>query len=93
MKVGRHPVFGPRPFGRHKERPDISVIGSHGGSDLFDITFWHPLSPARVRDGMENAMKLLKQAWDEKIRRFGKVLPESATALKLFPTLLSTLGG
>ena len=38
-------------------------------------------------------MNLLKKAWDEKIRRFGRVLHESAAAVKLFPMPLSTLGG
>ena len=93
ITTARHPVVEPRPFGRHKERPDISALGSHGGSDMFDITFSHPLSPARVRDGMENALNLLKKAWDEKIRRFGTVLHESATAAKLLLMPLSTLGG
>ena len=60
---------------------------------MFDIGFCHPRSPARVRDGMENAMNLLKKAWDEKIRRFGRILHESATAVKLFPMPLSTRGG
>ena len=60
---------------------------------MFDITFCHPISPARVRDGMENALNLLRKAWDEKIRRFGRVLRESATAVKLFPMPLSTVGG
>ena len=59
---------------------------------MFNITFCHPLSPARVRDGMENALNLLNKAWDEKITRFGRVLHESATALKPFPMPLSTLG-
>ena len=62
IKVARHPVVEPRPSGRHKERPDISALGSHSGSDMFDITFFHPLSPARVRDDMENAQNLLKMA-------------------------------
>ena len=93
IKAARHPVVEPRPFGRHKERPDISVLGSHGGTDMFDITFYHPLSPARVQDGMENALNLLKKAWNEKTRIFGRVLHESATTVKLFPMLLSTLGG
>ena len=38
-------------------------------------------------------MNLLKKAWDEKIRRFGRILHESATAVKLFPMPLSTRGG
>ena len=42
---------------------------------------------------MENALNLLKKASDEKIRRFGRVLQESATAAQLFPMPLSTLGG
>ena len=93
IKAARHPVVEPRPFGRHKERPDISALGSHGGSDMFDITFCHPLFPARVRDDMKNALNLLKKTWDGKLRRFGRVLHESATAVKLLPMPLSTLGG
>ena len=60
---------------------------------MFNITFCHPLSPAGVRDRMENALNPLKNAWDEKLRRFGGVLHESVTAVKLFPMPLSTLGG
>ena len=92
IKAARHPVVAPRSFGRHKERPDISPLEGHGGSDMLDLTFCHPLSPARVRNGRENAPNLLKKAWDEKIRRFGRVLRESTTAVKLFPTPLLTLG-
>ena len=88
-KVVRHPVLEPRPFGRHKERPDISALGSNRGSDMFDITICHPLSPARIRDGFENPLTLLKNAWDEKIRRFRRVLH----SVKLFPMPISTLGG
>ena len=60
---------------------------------MFDITFRHPLSPARLREGMENALNLLMKAWDEKTRIFGRVLHESATGVKLFAMPLSTLGG
>ena len=84
IKAARHAVVEPRPFGRHNERPDISALGSHGGSDMFDITFCNPLSPARVRDGMENVLNLLKKAWGQKIRRFCRVLHGSATAMTLF---------
>ena len=41
---------------------------------MFDLTICHPLSPARIWDGMDNALSLLKKAWDEKARRFGRVL-------------------
>ena len=92
-KAARHPVLEPRPFGRHKERPDISALGSRGGSDMFDITICRPLSPARIRDGLGNPLTLLKNAWDEKIRRFRTVHHASATAAKLFPMPISTLGG
>ena len=92
-KAARHPVLEPRPFGRHKERPDISVLGSHGGSDMFDITICHPLSPPRIRDGLENPLTPLKNSWDEKIRRIRRVLHASATAPNLFPMPISTLGG
>ena len=91
INVGR-PGVDPRPFGRHTERPDISALGSHSGSHIFNITFCHPLSPARVRDGMENTLNLLKKTWDVNIRRFGRVLHDSGTAMKPLPMPLSTLG-
>ena len=37
-------------------------------------------------------MTLLKNAWDEKIRRFGIVLHASATAVNPFPMPISTCG-
>ena len=46
IKSARHPVLEPRPFGRHKELPNISPLDSHGGSDTFDIIICHPSSPA-----------------------------------------------
>ena len=85
IKAARYPVVEPRPFGRHKERPYISALGCYCRSDMFYITFCNPLSPARVWDGVENALNLLEKAWAEKIRRFGRVLHESATAVMLFP--------
>ena len=42
---------------------------------------------------MENPFTLLKNAWDEKIRRFRSVLHASATDAKPFPKPISTLGG
>ena len=41
---------------------------------------------------MENAPNLHQKAWDEKIRRFGRVLRESAMAVKQFLMPLPTLG-
>ena len=60
---------------------------------MFGITFCNPISPARVRDGTENALNLLKKAWDEIIRIFGRVVHESATAVKLLPMPLPAVGG
>ena len=61
IKAATHPVFEHCPFGLHKERADIRALGSRGGSDMFDTIFCHPLSPARVRDGMEHEMNLLEK--------------------------------
>ena len=91
-KAATHPVLEPRPFGRHKQRPDISALGSHGDSEIFDITICHPLSFARIRDGLENPLNLLKNACDDKISRFRRVLHASATATKLSPVPISSLG-
>ena len=51
------------------------------------------LSPARIRDGLENSLTLLKNAWDENIRRFRRAPHASTTAAKLFPIPISTVGG
>ena len=63
---------------------------------MFDITTCHPLSPAlsptRIQNGSDNALSLLKKAWDKKVRRFGRVLHESVTSVKLFPMPLPSLG-
>ena len=60
---------------------------------MFEITICHPLYPARIRDGLENPLSLLKNTWDETIRRFRRFLHASATAAKLFSMPISTLGG
>ena len=73
-KAARHPVLKPRPVGRHRERPDIRAISSHGGSDLFDITFCHPLTPARIRDSVQTPLRILKAVFSEFFKvskRFG----------------------
>ena len=41
---GEYPGLGPRQFGLHTERPDISAFGSQGGSDMFDTTNFHPVA-------------------------------------------------
>ena len=93
LKSTRHPwpVLRSQPFGTHKERKDIGALGSHGGSDIFDITVCHSLIPARIRDGLEYPLTQLNNAWDEKIRTFRRVL--HATVVKLFPMPISNLGG
>ena len=48
-KAARHLVLEQRPFGRYVERPNISTLGSHGGSDMFDITIFHTLSGSNSR--------------------------------------------
>ena len=60
---------------------------------MFYITICHPPSPAQIQDGLENPLTLLKNEWDEKIRRFRRVLHASAIAVKLFPMQISTFGG
>ena len=92
-KAARRPVLGPRPFGRHRDRPDIRAVGSHEGSDMLDVPICHPLSLARIRDGMGNPLSLLNNALDEKIRRFRRVLYASAIAVRMLHIPISTLRG
>ena len=60
---------------------------------MFDINISNPLWPARIRDGMDNALSLFKKAWNEKVRWLERVPHESATSVKLFPMPLSSHGG
>ena len=92
-KAAHHPVLEPRPLGRHRERPDIRAISRHDGSDLFDITFCHPLTPARIRDTIQNPLSILKAAWSTKSARYASVLEAYGTTVYLIPVPISTLGG
>ena len=89
-KAARHPVLEPRPLGRHRERPDICAISSHGGSDLFDITLCHPLTPARIRDSVQNPLNILKAAWSAKFARYASVLEAYGPKVHLIPVPIST---
>lgn len=42
---------------------------------------------------MENVLNLLRKTWDEKFRRFGRVLHEFDTSVTLFRMTLPNLGG
>ena len=92
-KAALHPVLERRPLGRNRERPNIRAISSHGGSDLFDITFCHPLTPARIRDSVQNPLSILKAAWSAKSARQASVLETYVTTVHLSPVPISTLGG
>ena len=46
-----------------------------------------------MRTSFSDIINLAENAWDEKIRRFRKVLHASATAVRQFPMPISTLGG
>ena len=59
-RAARHPVLEPRPLGQHRVRPEIRAISSNGDSELFDISFCHPLTPARIRDSVQNPLSILK---------------------------------
>ena len=92
-KAALHSVLEPRPLGRHRERPDIRAISSHGGSALFDITFCHPLTPARIWDSVQNPLSIVKAAWSAKFARYASVLETYGTTVHLIPGANSTLGG
>ena len=91
--AARHHDLEPRPLGRHRERPDIRAISSHGGSDLFGITFCHPLTPAKIRDSVQNPLSILKAAWSTNFSKYSSVLETDGTTVHLIPVPISILGG
>ena len=67
-------------------------ISRHGGSDLFDITFCHPLTPTRIRDSVQNPLSILKAAWSAKFAGYASVLATYGTTVHLILVPISTLG-
>ena len=57
----RHPLLEPRR--PHCKRPDIYDRSSHGGPDLLDIMLCCPLTPAKIRDPVQNPLDIFKTAW------------------------------
>ena len=92
-KAARHPIVEERPFGRHRERPDIRALGRTGGTDPFDVTICHPLSQARIRDAVQNPLNILKAAWAGKVSRYAAMVHEAGKSVQLFPVPISTRGG
>ena len=93
-KAARHPVVDERPLGRVPGKDLISAcLGVACGTELFDDTICHPLSPARIRDVVENPLNLLKAAWSAKVSRYASVLQAAGTGFNLLTVPLTTLGG
>ena len=92
-KAARHPVLEPRPLGRHRERLEISATSSHGGSDLFDFTLCHPLTPAWFLDSVKNPLSIMKAAWSAKFAGYASVLETYGTTVHLILLPISTSGG
>ena len=92
-KAALYPILEPRPRGPHRERPDIRAIGSYGGFELPDITFCHPLTPARIRGSVQNPLGIVKAAWSAQFSMYAGVLETYGTAVHLIPVPISTLGG
>ena len=92
-KAAHHPILYPRRLRRHRERPDIRAISSHGDSDLFDITFCHPHTPARIRDSAQNPLSILKAARSAKFSSYASVFETCGKTVQLIPVSISALGG
>ena len=90
-QAARHAVLEPRPFGSAQGTSRHQRIRE--SRSLRYVRYNHPLSPARIRDGLENPLTPLKNTREEKIRRFRRIAHASATSAKLFPMPISTLGG
>ena len=91
--AARHPVVEERPLGCHRERTDVRALGRSGGTEVFVDTICHSLSPARIRDVVENPLNLLKAAWTAKVSRYASMHQAAGTGFNLLPVPLSTLGG
>lgn len=71
-KAARHPIFEPRPWGGHGQRPDIEELSSDGRTTLFDSTSSHPVSAGRLASApvVSNPLHVLSAAWTAKVSRF-----------------------
>ena len=85
-KAARHPTVEERHLGRHRERPDICALGRTGGTDLFNVTIYHPLSQARTRDAVQNPLNIFKAAWPGKVSRYAAMVHEAGRSVQLLPS-------
>ena len=81
------------PQPRHRVKPDIKALGTHGGTDFFDVTFVHPLTPARIPTLPQCPLRPLNQAENVKERRFARLVQDTGPRTRLVPIPMSTLGG
>ena len=91
-KAARHPIFEERPLEGYRENPDICALGRTRGTDLFDVTIFHPLSQARIRDAVQSPVNILKVAWTGKVSRYAGMVHEAGRSVQLLPVPISKLG-
>ena len=80
-KAARHTIVEETPPGGHRKRPDIRALGRTRGTDLFDVTIYHPLSQARIRDAVQNPLNILKAAWAGKVSRYAGTVQETGRSV------------
>ena len=79
---------------RHRVRPDIKALGAHRGTDLFDVTFVHPLlTPARIPNLPQCPLRPLNQAKNVKERRFARLVQDTGPGNRLVQIPISTFDG
>lgn len=90
-KGARHPVLEPLQRD-HTVRPDIRALGENGGTDYFDVTVIHPLTPARLPSLARCPLKPLNHARLGKDTRFADFIRSKGPGHRFFALPLSTLG-
>ena len=51
---------------------------------MFDVTFCHPLSQARIRDAVQNPLSILK-AWAGNVSRYAAMVHEAGRSVQQLP--------
>lgn len=77
---------------RHS-RPDVSALGSTGGTDLFDVVITSPMTVRRVSNQPADPTFFLREEACKKHIRHRRLLEELGSGHKIVPFPLTIFGG
>ena len=92
-KAAKRPIGELRPTRIRRLRLYIKALGTHFGSNLWNLTISHPLSAGRMAANRELNPIAVLHAWGAKVAGFRPYLQEAGPRKRLYREPISTLVG